>query len=424
MSTQPGSAPTEAVAFTRVLQSIQWHWIEIVLAIVAAGIGAQLLASSLPDQFEAEAIVALEPANDRGSDASLIRLRAPTYVSYLQADATHVAMESALGPDAGDDLKDLQVVLVSDTGTMLITISNDDPARAQELAMAVADEAARFAERELNLQVSLVAAPVLPTAPAGPPRKLIVAAALVAASLLALGAALLWDQARPRVGSADGLSRVTGVPTLAGIPRRRVASLRADATDPGILSAVRVLRTHLERDLRVPSILAVLSSVRGEGRSTVTALLAQSLANLDLRVAMVDLDLTSPTLSHAFDATGNRWLADVLAGTRPVGDAVIDSGVEGVSLLAMDPSLSADALGRGLPRLLQGLGEDFDIVLVDTPPILGDDLARAVASTSGQGLLVASVGTPQAAVEEGMAALENLHVELVGAVLNRGRGGR
>ncbi len=421
MSTQPGVPLADATPLTRVAQAVRWHWIELVVALLAAGVGAQALVASLPDQFETVAIVVLEPANEQGSDASLIRLRAPTYVSYLLADATHELMTASLGPDAPQDLRSMEVELVSDTGTMLITTANEDPARAQALATAAVEQANLFSQRELNLQLSVVSPPVLPSLPVGPPRRLILVAALLASGLLALGAAMLWDQARPRIGSGTALARVAGAPTLATVPRRRSVSTQLESTHPSVLTSMRVLRTHLG-DMSVPCTLAVLSSVRGEGRTTITAHLAQSMASLDLRVAMVDLDLTTPALSTSFDPDGSmRRLAEVVRGTRTLAESAAPSGVDGVWMLSAEPSLSVDALVRELPRIVKLLSAHFDVVLIDTPPILGDDLARTVATTVGKGLLVASTGTPRVTVERGVAALENLHVELVGCVLNRAR---
>lgn len=422
MSAQPGTTASDVLE--RLLQTLRWHGATIVVVVVAAAVAGGLLARGLPDEYEAEAIVALAPADDRGTDASLIRLRAPTYVSYLLADATHREMAGGLGGDAVDELGDVRVDLVSDTGTIVVTAVHPDPERAVELAEAVVDQAVAFSSSELHLLVEVVAPPVVPGAPAGPARKLIVAAVLLAAAVLAVGGALLWDQVRPRLRDAASLARLTGSPALVEVPRRRRVSPRLESTDPGVAAAVRVLRTHLDSELHLPTTLAVLSAVRGEGRTTIAALLGQSLADLDARVLLVDADVDRRGLGRALGVEHNESLSRVLSGQEPASRAITATDVPGVSLVAADAAVSPDAMARGIARLLSAVREQYDVVLVDTPPLLGGDLARTIAIAADEVVVVAAVGTPVPVLERATAALDNLRVRPVGSVVNRGRGRR
>ena len=388
----------------------------LVVAVVAAAVGAWLATSSLPDQYTSEGIVVLEPANDRGSDASLIRLRAPTYVSYLLADATQDRLAAGLDDEGRAALDELDVELVSDTGTILVRVTSTSPETARDVVAVVMAEAEDFGSSELNLLLSVVAEPVLPTRPSGPPRTLLMATGVLVAVMLAIGAALVWDRLRPRLHAPERIRELVDAPTVTVVPRRRTVGIVPSDTDPQVLTAVRVLRTHLERDLHLPTSVAVVSPDRGEGRTTITALLGRSLANLDLRVLVVDAD------------PERRRLSDLpIGGALPPGgglsaDNVVPTAVDGLSLLTLDADLAGDDVARRLPAVLGDVRDEVDVVLVDTPPLLGGDLARAVAVSTEHCLLVVPWGAPWERLERTAAALENLRVDVAGVVVNRGRG--
>lgn len=170
--------------------------------------------------------------------------------------------------------------------------------------------------------------------------------------------------------------------------------------------AYRVLRTNLQfmaLDQQLRTIL-VTSSSPEEGKSLTSANLAIAFAQSGQQVLLVDADLRRPTVAKMFRASNGRWvgLTSVLAGSLALEDALTESGVPGLKLLPSGPipPNPAEMVGsQRMEALLQELTSRFDLVLIDTPPVLAVTDACAMAPRVDGVLLVVrvnQVGHPQA----------------------------
>lgn len=167
-------------------------------------------------------------------------------------------------------------------------------------------------------------------------------------------------------------------------------------------------------------VLGVVSSTRGEGRSTVAANLALVAAReTQAAVGLVDADLRAPGLHRLFDLDGEVGLSDVLANRADFEAALVEHGPTGLSILPGGRRETEPArrfMSPRFHRVLASLREKFDEVVVDLPPLAFADARLAAAQCSGVLVVVRAGRTDAALVTESIAALEGVRV--LGAVLN------
>jgi Mrp family chromosome partitioning ATPase len=231
--------------------------------------------------------------------------------------------------------------------------------------------------------------------------------ALALGLVLGVGLALLRETLDTRVRTADEVSEAFRAPLLARLPRpsKRLASrhLLATLVEPTGASAeaFRLLRTNLSfASLEHPArSILVTSALKGEGKTTTAANLAVTFARTGRRVALVDLDLRRPALHKFFGLRSSPGLTDIVLGQTSLNDAMSSvpldpvrptkpahegesNGARTHGLLEVlpagrvpsDPAELIETSSIG--ALLDALREQFDLVLIDSPPALavGDPL--------------------------------------------------
>jgi capsular exopolysaccharide synthesis family protein len=193
----------------------------------------------------------------------------------------------------------------------------------------------------------------------------------------------------------------------------------------GFEEAIRALRNSIllsDVDRRTRSIL-VTSASPSEGKSTTAAHLALTHAQQGHRTLLIDGDLRRPTVHKRFDIpSGRPGLSNVLTGQRPWRETLIslDAIPELHILPAGPPSRRAsDLIGRGLEELLQEACEEFDLVVLDAPPILGfAEPLQMAAVVDGVVVVIRAGQTHRAALQSVLATLRRLRATVLGVVLN------
>jgi capsular exopolysaccharide synthesis family protein len=221
---------------------------------------------------------------------------------------------------------------------------------------------------------------------------------------LLLGAAIaaLLERLDDRVRDQDTLERaVRGRPVLAAIPPSgRGASGLVTIKDPtsAAAEAFRQLRTAIRfASIESPaSVVAVASATEGEGVSEVVANLGVVVAQSGLRVAVVSGDLRKPSLHTLFGLDSSPGLTSVLLEDAPLVEALRPvPGVPGLDLLASgalppNPSELLDSTRVG--AVFKALADSYDMVLLDTPPLLDVTDALIVGRCADAVAVVARVG--------------------------------
>ena len=199
-----------------------------------------------------------------------------------------------------------------------------------------------------------------------------------------------------------------------------------DARGPAA-EALRHLALRLRRELQVRGTrsVAVLSALRAEGKTTMACNLALALASLDVGrgVALVDLDLRKPNVAKSLGIIGaGAGIEDVLAGKARLREtlASIDVPPLDVYLAKRAQADAHQVLSRPeLGTLLRDLERDYEIVVVDTPPVL---LVPDAALILGPVKAAIAVGRAGKSTQKAIQAMIKLLPDdrLIGAILNEG----
>jgi tyrosine-protein kinase Etk/Wzc len=316
---------------------------------------------------------------------------------------------------------------------------------------------ARMAEAVEAGQVEIVDLAPLPYRPVARLRALRFLLAIMMGFAIGAIGALAFDSMKPRVRRRDDLEEEMRIPVLSIIPKitfqsngqhamDRVSALlgrrppngaqrgshrhtsAASLMSPAGGEAFRLLRSSLKWTQRDGSgnTLVVSSALSEEGKTTTSANLAVVCALEGNRVLLIDCDLRKPRLHQVFRVPRDPGLAQILRSDLSPAVAVRDTFVAGLSLLPAGRYTDrfTDFLGSDRMRsLLKGLSEDFDMIVIDTPPVLAVADAVALAPLVDGILFVVGAGaTNRNAVEHAIDQLGSAGGNVIGAVLNDSRG--
>lgn len=190
------------------------------------------------------------------------------------------------------------------------------------------------------------------------------------------------------------------------------------------LIAVR-LALRNPANLQGARVFGVTSTLAGEGKSALVGSLGVLMAQSGHRVAIVDLDFRNPTLTDLFAPESRLGLSDVLAGRRALEDIlvhdqnldlVIAPGAANVNIMQTVELLSSSKMRECIAKLRK----DFEIVLVDLPPLLPITDVRATTEFIDKYILIVEwAKTNTALVRRAMEANPDMSVKLAGGILNK-----
>lgn len=253
----------------------------------------------------------------------------------------------------------------------------------------------------------------------------------VLGAVLGLGAgasfAMIVSLLDTRIRSREALSSALNVATLVSIPADPEYQQRplVVSEDPGspVAEAYRQLRTTLSY-LQVdnpPKSIVFTSSVESEGKSTTVANLALALGAAGTNVLVIEADLRRPGLSSMFGLERAVGLTTVLSGRTELESALQRYGRTGVTVLAsgvLPPNPSELLASQQMRDLLDRAAASFDLILVDTPPLLPvTDAASLSASTDGVVVVCRCTGTTSHNVHAAASSLANASANVLGGVL-------
>jgi succinoglycan biosynthesis transport protein ExoP len=287
-------------------------------------------------------------------------------------------------------------------------------------------EQARVTEAMQANAISVVEPASTPENPSSPRTKLSIALASLVGLVGGIGLAFLFENLDTTLYTTKQITDAAKLSPLGMIPaaRRRPGMSIFNSNSPEE-EAFRHLRTNLlafNHDQPLQTLL-ITSAEPGEGKSTVVANLACSLAKSGRKVIVVDGDMRLPTLHKIFDLSNQVGLSSVLKQEVPINEAVQDTNVPGVQVLTSGPSASnpAELLGSSpMTALMEQLVQQFDMVLLDSPALLAVTDAAVLAPTvDGVVLVVSCAQTREETVAAACQQLVSVKARLVGVVVNR-----
>jgi len=288
---------------------------------------------------------------------------------------------------------------------------------------------------DINLGVELSAgggAEVLstawvPDAPVSPNIPLNIAIGLVIGLFVGSVLAFVRDYFDDSVKTKEMVDKVTGVSTLGLIPKISGGSDVVTVTNPTApaAEAFRLLRTSvkflgIERQVRV---VQVTSPSPGEGKTMVAVNLAVAFAQSGDRVVVVGADLRRPRMEELLDVPLTPGLTAVLIGDVTLPQAIQTAdAVPNLSVLPAGyppPNPSELLSGERARRLIDVLGQTYDVVVIDCPPILPVTDALVIARMADTTLLVTSANkTSKRSLTRAVELLRQVDAPLSGTVLN------
>ena len=265
--------------------------------------------------------------------------------------------------------------------------------------------------------------PKIASRPSSPNVSLNLALGVVVGLLFGVGIAFALELMDTSVKSIEDVENFLKVSVLAVIPRDIGVLHKQGGMSPDA-EAYRILRTNIEFNRKNPddNAITVVSGGAGEGKSTTLVNLAYICAQGGYTTLMIDADLRRPRLHTFFDINNSVGLTNYLTTDLLLEDVILKTPVDNLFFM---PSgiLPTDAAGilnsRRMSELIQDVKERFDLVLIDSPPILGVSDASVLASEVDLTMIVVQHRKlPRNMLIRVKEAVENVGGHVMGVVLN------
>ena len=437
------------------LKALVRRWPTVVVSLVLAT-GAALAATSLSTPvYEArtQLFVATRTADDtaqmnQGQSFSQARVQSYAAIVTTRQVTRPVVQELRLRTTPEELASRITATAPLNTVLIDITVRDAAPKRAARIADAVAQRFSAVVERleapkrapgpeqtgnsrspgagasPVSLRVTQEA--VAPAGPVSPRPLLNLAAGVLGGLLLGAGLVALRETLDTTLKTSEALGEFTTLPGLGTIPYDRNAPrqplVSADWHSPRA-EAFRKLRTNLQFSQvdEPPRIIAVTSSVPGEGKTNTAVNLALSLAEAGLSTCLVDGDLRRPCVASAFGLVQDAGLTTVLIGQARIEDVMqqADGRLSVLASGAVPPNPTELLASARMEELLRELADTYDVVIVDTAPLLPVADTLSLASFAQGALLVVRAGkTSREQVRTAAESLDRVGVRVLGTVFN------
>jgi capsular exopolysaccharide synthesis family protein len=262
--------------------------------------------------------------------------------------------------------------------------------------------------------------------------------------LLGLGLALGREQLDSTLRRPEMLEGVFGMPFLGILPAIKTShSKKARKTDTvtkpsaqrselsvhhdpssGMAEAARAIRTNVlvGGQEATRQVILMTSAAPGDGKTTVACSLAISLAHSGKKVALVDCDLRRPRLHRIFSKANDAGVAHVLSGSLKVSEIEQETLVKNLTLLPSGhpPSHPAELLhGETFSAMIRELRERYDVVILDSPPLIPVADGAILATQADATIVVArAFETKKHTARRAARVLRDVNANTIGAVLN------
>jgi polysaccharide biosynthesis transport protein len=276
--------------------------------------------------------------------------------------------------------------------------------------------------------VSIVDPADMPQRPSSPRLVLNMLLALVIGCSLGAIAAFLLEQADEAISDPAEVERMVGLPLLGSVPKLMGGKTPAEALadrKSSMVDAYLAVQTNLSFSTEhgVPRSLAVTSTRPTEGKSTTAFALATTLARAQKRVVLLDADMRSPSVHHLIGTDHRQGLSNFLAGDGEVNGLlhpVEQFGFFAITAGPIPPNAAELLTSERLELLIERLLQQFDHVVIDSPPVLGLADAPLIGSrVEGVIYAVESHGIRSSIVRTALNRLYSAHARVLGAVLTK-----
>ncbi|MEV1203829.1 polysaccharide biosynthesis tyrosine autokinase [Microbispora rosea] len=427
----------ELLCYARLMRR---YW-PLLLLSVLAGVGTAhvVTVNTAPRYLASITMLVSADAGDGGLSTALqagalSQQRVQSYAALLTS--RQVVGRIAGGEDVADVQARITANAIPETTLLRATVADSVPTRAAARANALGAAFVRLIDQierptpksPPTIRVTVVDDAEVPEDPVAPQPLTNMALGALIALFAAVTGLVLRDRLDTTIKTAETLRQVakSSVLGLIGYERdaRRHPLVLRDQGRSVRAEAFRSLRTNLQfiGVDRQPKSLVVTSCLPGEGKSSTSVNLAITMAQAGWRVVLVDADLRRPSVPHYLGIEGGTGLTDVLIERARLHEVIQTWGQPGLSVLPSGriPPNPSELLGSRVMRsVLAQLTEEYDMVIVDAPPLLPVTDAAALGAICDGALLVVRHGkTRNEQVLRAGELLSSINARLVGTVLN------
>lgn len=221
----------------------------------------------------------------------------------------------------------------------------------------------------------------LPDTPIEPQKFLILAAATVMGLVVSLVFLLVKYLAHNKVAGIKELERLVDVPILGSVPKYtrngldHTALVVKNNSKSSLSEALRTMRTNMDFiDARNGSkLVSVTSTVPGEGKTFIAANLGAIIAMTNQKVCVVDIDMRKPKVHLAFGGVSSQdGMSTLITGKSSLKASIQKTEIENLHFVSAGPTPpnpSELLLQKEFEKLLEQLRKQFDVIILDTPPV-------------------------------------------------------
>lgn len=424
------------------LRIMRRRWTLIVACVLLAVGAAAVVTMRATPQYASTSRLFISTPSGASADAYqgglFSQQRVASYADLITGEdlAQRVIDKGELSESAAALSAQITSEVAPETVILEVTVTDPVPGRAQLLARAVAQEFTGFVtELETSpgkstspIKATVVDAADLPTSPVSPQPVRNLGLAAIMGLLLGLGLAVLRETLDTSVKSAQDISNTIGTALLGTIQYDARAAKQPLLTELDThaprVEAFRVLRTNLQfvdvdRELKV---VVVTSALPAEGKSTTAINLAITLAQTGQRVLLIEGDLRRPKLPAYLRLEPTVGLTTVLIGKVALEDAIQPWGDDGLHVITSGttPPNPAELLqSQAMETVLAKARADYDVVLLDAPPLLPVTDGALLATQADGAILVVRQGkTTKDQLGEAYQRLMSVDARVLGSVLN------
>ena len=429
---------------TEYLRIIRKHWVPVAALALAGIVFASIFAFTRTPTYTTTSTVFVsfhgaESTSELATGTTYVQRRVVSYANLVRSAQVlePVVEELGLDTNVGELGTRVQAAPVTDTVLINVTATDADPMLAARIANTVAESlAARVDELETPqrtgdspVQLQLVREATPPGSASYPNIPVMILVGFLLGTALGIAVAVLREIVDTRVRSEQDLRTITDSAVIGAI------TMDDEAKDNPLVvqsspyhtrsEAFRRLRTNLQfLDLDGgPQALVVTSSVPNEGKTTSAINLAITLADADAKVLLIDADLRRPSVAGYLGIEGSVGLTTLLIHQATIDDVIQPWGSAGLYVIpsgAVPPNPAELVGSKTMGRLIQQMSEQFDYVVIDTPPLLPVTDAALIAKMTSGVLMVAGAGQiRREQLRQSLANLSAVSARVLGIVLNK-----
>jgi succinoglycan biosynthesis transport protein ExoP len=429
----------ELADYFRIVRKRWMMIVAVTMVGIAVAAGSTILTTP---KYQASSLVFVNlqsagTASDLAQGGSFVQNQVKTYaevvstprvlqsvVSSLHLKLTPGQLARSVTASAPLDTVNIEITVQSDSAAAAASIANAVTASFQKTVADITQPANGTAS---PVVVSVLRDATLPSAPIAPNTSLNLILGFLIGLVLGLGVGVLREVLDTRIRGERDVQAITDSPIIGGIAFDPSAVKRPlivqDDPHSARAEAFRSLRTNLQFLDIDPGArsFVVTSSIPSEGKTTTAANLAIALADSGAHVVIIDADLRRPKLAEYMGLEGSVGLSDVLIARASLAEVLQPWGRGNLVVLtagAVPPNPSELLGSKAMASLIRSLEDDFDVVIIDLPPLLPvTDAALVSKLTRGALLVVAAGRTNKGQVAAAVSILENVGARVAGVIL-------